>query len=201
MKRQSAASTTVIGAGPNFADAAGCHRVAGRIQPEPKHYESDDNLSDVDERESDVFAAAEPRAPIQHEPHIAWNDKSEPRSEQGADEAQQITENRDGLRDDPSQSPGRGTDADPGACSDEATAVQVGRTPKQPQEDVFCHDVREYDSGDDDLCTQVSRMIQRLPTPGRTEHELTVGRATPHATLATVLLVLLSAGLATFSPP
>lgn len=143
----------------------------------------------------------EPRAPIQIEPHIAGNDESEPRAEEGADEAKQITENRDGLRNHPGECPGGDADADPGSRSDETTAVQVRRVPEEPQEDVLCHYVREYNSGDDDLCIQVSTTTQSLCVPDHTEHELTVGRATPHATLATVLLVLPSAGLATFSPP
>lgn len=69
---------TVISAGPNLARAAGRHRVAGRIQAEAEHHEANENLSNIDERESDVFAAAEPRAPVHYEPYVAGNDEPEP---------------------------------------------------------------------------------------------------------------------------
>ena len=123
MQILAAASTTVISAGPNFACTAGRHRVAGRIQAKAKHHEANDNLSNIDERESDVFAAAEPRAPVHHKPHVAGNDESEPRAEEGADEAEQITENGYGLGYDPGERPGGNADADPGPCSDETAAV------------------------------------------------------------------------------
>lgn len=126
-----AASTAVISTTPNLSGAAGSHRGTRRVQPQPKHHEADRHLGGIYKRQSDVSAATEPLAPIQHEPHIAGNDESEPRAEDGADEAEQVTEDRDGLGNNPGQCPGGETDTDPGACSNEATAVQVRRIPEE----------------------------------------------------------------------
>lgn len=97
----------IVGTSPGRSRRALIDRLARDIQTQTTNSTGDAQDNQVDNEQDHLLPVGKPLALVHDDPEDGGESVAEPASEQGADQAEQVVEDRDRLGDDPCDCPGR----------------------------------------------------------------------------------------------
>lgn len=106
-------STVGVGAGEAVAVAIVVDSHSRSVHPEDTQYQTQKGNADVDNEKEDFARTGKPLTVVKVKPVNTGKAVAEPRCEKRADHTVQVTEDRDGLTNDPSNDPENDTKANP----------------------------------------------------------------------------------------
>lgn len=127
-----------------------CDRRNAAVRADDADGKADEEDAYVDAGQNHVAAALVVLAPVHVEPEDSRDAKSEPGTEEGTDETEELVEDWNGACDDVGDGPGRDADSDPRTPGLEVALVHDVGTAPHADVNVLDADVGINDTGDDD---------------------------------------------------
>lgn len=125
--------------------------LAGNVKAKTTHATTNQNNDHVHNSECNLPRRGEPLALVDMQPVHTTQTVTEPTSEQRANQTQQITEDGNGIGNDPGDNPASKSDANPGANSNHVTLVHAVSATEHTDVDVLKTDVAVDDTSTDNL--------------------------------------------------
>lgn len=121
------------------------------VKTQTTHTTTDQHNAHVDRSEEDLAGGGEPLAPVHVQPVDTRKTVTEPGSEQGADQTQQVAKDGNSVGDDPSDDPAGETDENPGAVRSQVAAVHAISATEQADVDILETNVAVDNTSANDL--------------------------------------------------
>jgi hypothetical protein len=127
------------------------NRLTRDVKTKPTHATTDQHNAHVESGEEDLARRGEPVAPVHVQPVDTGETVTEPGSEQGANQTQQVAEDGDSVGDNPGNDPAGETDENPGAVRGQVAAVHTVSAAEETDVDVLKTNVTVDDTGTNNL--------------------------------------------------
>ena len=121
------------------------------VETKTTHAATNKNNHNIQDGESDFPGRRKPLASVDVQPVNTSKTVTEPTSEEGTDQTEEVAEYWDGIGDDPSDNPAAHADGDPGSDGCKVTAVHAVCSAEETDVDVFQANVAVHDSSTDNL--------------------------------------------------